>query len=289
MSLLAGSSLLAVQQPAKSVSDGVFTAQQATRGQTVYTARCASCHAPNLAGRSAPPLAGDEFLANWEKQPLLDLASKIHRTMPKGENERLTTQETADVLAYMLQVGKFPAGKTDLVMDDTLKGVVFPAPAVARSRVPASPMPTLAPGGNMAQLMRGLLFPTANIIFTVQTIDPGVKRPAPAQDSAGIDFFSWGQGIYTGWDTIDYAAVSLTDSAQLMLTPGRKCENGRPVPVTDPDWIKFTNELFDAGQAAYKASQTRNQETVSASTEQLNNSCANCHRVYRGRTRCVKA
>jgi hypothetical protein len=73
-----------------------------------------------------------------------------------------------------------------------------------------------------------------------------------------------------------------------MLTPGRKCENGRPVPVSDPDWIRFTNELLEAGKGAYKASQTRNQETVSAFSEQLNNSCANCHRVYRGRTRCVK-
>ena len=288
-SLLAGSSLLALQQPAKSVNDGVYTTQQATRGQTVYTERCASCHAPTLAGRSGPPLAGDEFLANWETQPLLDLAGKIHRTMPKDYSERLTPRQTADVLAYMLQVGKFPAGKTDLVMDDTLKGVMFPAPAVARSKAAPSPMPTLAPGGNMAQLMRGLLFPSSNIIFTVQTIDPGAKRPDIKDDPAGgVDFFSWGQGIYTGWDAIDYAAVSLTDSAQLMLTPGRKCENGRPVPVSDPDWIRFTNELFEAGKAAYKASQTRNQETVSAFTEQLNNSCSNCHRAYRGRTRCVK-
>ena len=56
----------------------------------------------------------------------------------------------------------------------------------------------------------------------------------------------------------------------------------------DPDWIRFTNELAEAGRASYKASQTRNQETVSKVTEQLNNSCSDCHRVYRGRTRCVK-
>ena len=87
---------------------------------------------------------------------------------------------------------------------------------------------------------------------------------------------------------VDYAAITVAESAALMLTPGRRCENGRPVPVTDPDWIKFTQELADAGKAAYKASQTRNQETASDSTNQLNDSCMNCHRVFRGRTHCVK-
>jgi hypothetical protein len=223
---------------------------------------------------------------------LVELANKIHRTMPRGEGEkepRLTRQQAVDVLAYMLQIGKFPAGKAELSGDDAvLKQVAFPAPAGGRARVAAAPMPVLAPGGNMAQLMRGLLFPSANIVFTVQTIDPGVKREVKVDTSDGMDFFAWGQGIYTGWDVIDYAAVSLADSAQLMLTPGRTCENGRPVPVSDPDWIRFTNELAEAGKAAYKASQTRNQETVSNISEQLNNSCSNCHRVYRGRTRCVK-
>ena len=290
ISLLGGSFLAALQQQAKSVNDGVYTAQQATRGQAVYAARCASCHAPTLAGGTGPPLVGDNFLANWETQPLSELANKIHRTMPKGESERLTAQQAADVLAYMLQAGKFPAGRADLVLDEAaLKQVAFPAPAVARSRTASAQMPTLPPVGNMAQLMRGHLFPVANILFTVQTIDPAAKKPDVATAGDGIDFFSWGQGIYTGWDAIDYAAVSLGESAQLMLTPGRKCENGKPVPVTEPDWIRFTNELAETGKAAYKASQTRNQETVSQFSEQLNNSCNNCHRVYRGRTRCVKA
>jgi hypothetical protein len=87
---------------------------------------------------------------------------------------------------------------------------------------------------------------------------------------------------------VDYAAISVAESATLMLTPGRRCENGRLVPVTDPDWIRFTQELADAGRASYKASQTRNQQLVSDSTNQLNESCMNCHRVFRGRVHCAK-
>ena len=210
--------------------------------------------------------------------------------MPRLENERLTPQQTADVLAYMLQFAKYPAGRTELVMNDAaLKQVTFPT-AAARSKTASAQMPTLSPGGNMAQLCGACCSPH-RILFSLSRRSILASRD-PTQKmtpTGGIDFFAWGQGIYKGWDVIDYAAVSLADSAQLMLTPGRTCENGRPVPVTDPDWIRFTNELAEAGKATYKASQTRNQETVSNITEQLNNSCANCHRVFRGRTRCVKS
>ena len=120
---------------------------------------------------------------------------------------------------------------------------------------------------------------------------------SPNQTKNGaFSMTQWGAGIYKGWDIVDYAAIALIESAPLMLTPGRRCENGRPVPVQDADWIKFTLALADTGRAAYKASQTRNQETVSDFTEQLAETCLACHRVYRdnrGRnadqsSRCIK-
>jgi mono/diheme cytochrome c family protein len=291
ISSLAGSSMLALQGTARNVSDGVYTAAQATRGQTVYTAKCASCHAPNLTGRSGPPLVGDDFLQNWSSQPLSELANKIGRTMPRDTPDRLTPEQTADVLAYVLQVGKFPAGTAELRMDETaLKSVSFPARPARPAPAVAGSIPSLPAAGNVGQVMRGILFPSANIVFTVQSIDPGAKRPE-VKDGApdgGFDWFSWGNSVYSGWDVVDYASIAVAESASLMLTPGRKCENGRAVPLSDPDWIKFTNELLDAGKASYKASQSRNQEAVSKSTDQLNASCNNCHRVYRGRTHCVK-
>lgn len=291
--LVAGSSLLALQPQAQSVASGVYTEQQATRGQTVYAARCASCHGPALVGRTGPPLVGDDFLANWDQKPLLELATKIDKTMPRDETPRLTAQESADVLAYVLQVGKFPSGRTELRMDNAaLKQVSFPVRTVTAPKpaAVATQLPSLPAAGNVAQVMRGILFPSANIVFTVQSIDPAVKRPDVKDDSptGGFDWLTWGGGVYRGWDVVDYAAVSVAESAALMLTPGRRCENGRLVPVSDPDWIKFTMELADAGKAAYKASQTRNQQAVSDSTNQLNDSCTNCHRVYRGRTHCAK-
>jgi S-disulfanyl-L-cysteine oxidoreductase SoxD len=286
--LTAGSSTLALQTRGRSVSDGVYTDQQATRGQALYRARCASCHGDTLAGRSGPPVAGSDFLASWDKGPLLDLANKIQRTMPKNEPPKLTPQETADVLAFILQAGKFPSGRAELVLDEAaLKQVGFPATATTPAKQAENAGPSLPPSGTVAQVMRGILFPSSNIIFTTQTIDPGAKKPdLPA--TGGFDWLAWGGSVYPGWDVVDYAAISLAESAKLMLTPGRRCENGKLVPVSDPDWIKYSLELEAAGKAAYKASQTRNQETISDSTNQLNDSCMNCHRAYRGRTHCVK-
>src|SRR2546422_5158046 len=131
-----------------------------------------------------------------------------------------------------------------------------------------NPKPTFPAVGNMIQVMRGILFPNANLIFNVQTHDPSEKKES-AQDKNAPDTFNWvtwGTNLYSPWELVDYAAITLAESAPLMLTPGRKCENGKPVPVNDPDWIKFTQELADAGKAAYKASQTRNQEAVSDAT-----------------------
>jgi mono/diheme cytochrome c family protein len=290
--LLGGSSLLALQQ-AKSVNDGVYTDQQAARGLTLYKGRCSSCHGDALAGRSGPPLTGDDFLSNWGGQPLLELANKIGKTMPKNDSPRLTGQETADVVAYILQAGKFPSGRAELSLDETLlKAVNFPVRAASAAQpavVAGQQLPTLPAAGSVAQVMRGMLFPSANIIFTVQSIDPGVKKPPKDdQGTGGFDWLTWGGSVYKPWEVVDYAAISVSESAKLMLTPGRRCENGKLVPVTDPDWIKFTMELADAGKAAYRASQSRSQEAVSESTNQLNDACMHCHRVFRGRTHCVK-
>jgi hypothetical protein len=79
---------------------------------------------------------------------------------------------------------------------------------------------------------------------------------------------------------VDYAAVTMVDVTPLLLLP-RRCENGKPAPVERADWVKYVQELADAGRAVYKASQTRNQEAVSDATNNLSDACLNCHVVYR--------
>src|SRR4051812_39487989 len=99
---LAGSLFVAAQSPSRAAKDGVYSAEQAARGQAVYKDQCATCHGAALGGGNAPPLAGDAFIAIWGG-PLSDLVDKIQKTMPQNDPGTLTRQQSADVVAYMLQ------------------------------------------------------------------------------------------------------------------------------------------------------------------------------------------
>ena len=99
----------------RSVWDGVFTEEQAKRGEAVYTKECAPCHSDTLiGGGGASPLTGGAFMSNWNGLTLGDLFDRIRKTMPQGAPGKLTRQQDADVLAYILSFNKFPAGKTEL-------------------------------------------------------------------------------------------------------------------------------------------------------------------------------
>jgi S-disulfanyl-L-cysteine oxidoreductase SoxD len=269
-------------QTARSAQDGVYTDAQAARGQAFYDKQCASCHGQGLKGLAAPPLAGDGFVATWQGQPLLELATKIQKTMPADAQGTLSATATADVVALILKSNTFPAGGTELASSETaLKAIAWPArPAAAQA---AGTVKAYPPLGNMAQLMRGVFFPNSNLLFTVQTRDPAAPqpKPTPEQQQQGFSVFDWGQGIYGGWETIDNAAIAIADAGPLMLIPGIRCENGRLAPVNEPEWIKYTEDMMAVARRMYKLSQARNQEAVSEATGDLSDSCAACHGAYR--------
>src|SRR5258708_29126642 len=57
---------LQTSDESKSVWDGVYTEEQAKRGEPIYHKECAACHGDMLTGgESAPPLTGGAFLAKW--------------------------------------------------------------------------------------------------------------------------------------------------------------------------------------------------------------------------------
>jgi S-disulfanyl-L-cysteine oxidoreductase SoxD len=122
--------LLRAQAPAvesRSVWDGVYTEEQAKRGDLVYQKECAACHGAMLnGGESSPPLAGSAFLANWNGLSMGDLFDRIRKTMPQSNPGRLTRQQDADVLAFLLSANKFPSGKAELYrQSEMLKEIRF--------------------------------------------------------------------------------------------------------------------------------------------------------------------
>lgn len=113
--LLLSSSIAAVS---RSVWDGVYTKQQAGRGQSAYREECLKCHAENLmGGETAPALAGDEFLHKWTGKTIGDLFELIRKTMPSEDPGNLSRRQYADIVAYILSVNEFPGGQKDLEGD----------------------------------------------------------------------------------------------------------------------------------------------------------------------------
>lgn len=105
----------AVAETTRSIWDGVYTEEQAKRGEEIYKKECASCHADTLVGGGgAAPLTGGSFLSNWNGLTLGDLYDRIRKTMPQGSPGKLNKQQDADVLAFLLNFNKFPAGKAEL-------------------------------------------------------------------------------------------------------------------------------------------------------------------------------
>jgi mono/diheme cytochrome c family protein len=273
------------QQPRRA-ADGVYSAAQAMRGEELVDARCAMCHGAALAGDAAPPLAGPAFLNVWSAQPLADLFDKIHNTMPTDAPGTLTRPQVADVVSYILQVNKFPAGRAELDPGEaSLKqisiGLATAAPP-ARAAAPAGAATQSFPAvGNVNQVMRGILFPSSNVLFDVQLTDPGARKAGAKTETAAATA-RYGD-VYDGWSVVDAAAISIAEAGPLLMIPGRRCENGKTAPTDRADWQAFVGGLVDAGRASYRASQRRNQEAVSDATNQISDACANCHKVYRDR------
>ena len=115
----------AVSTQTRSVWDGVYTEEQAARGEKVSAAQCARCHGQTLTGaEAAPGLVGDVFNANWEGVPLGDLFERIRVSMPLDTPGTLSRQQNADVIAYMLKLGKRPAGSIELPPDVAALGQI---------------------------------------------------------------------------------------------------------------------------------------------------------------------
>jgi S-disulfanyl-L-cysteine oxidoreductase SoxD len=105
---------VAAQAPA-TTWDGVYTAEQSKRGAALYQTQCAACHGDALqGGGEAPALVGDTFSATWEGLSLADLFERIRTTMPQNAPASLSRPQYADILAFVLETGKFPAGTTAL-------------------------------------------------------------------------------------------------------------------------------------------------------------------------------
>ena len=292
------------QAPPPTVQDGVFSDAQATRGQALYAQRCAGCHGPKLEGAQAPALTGEAFTAKFRMEPLSALFIQIRYAMPPtppptapptaaatvppttppraDARPQVTNEQAADLVAYILKASGFPAGKADFAGSDaTNSKIAWPAAAAATAGRAAPSSPYRATG-TVNQLMRGIFFHNSNLIFSIQEVEPSaLPPPPPSSRPDGLTMFDWGLLVYTGWSAVENSATALADASTLLLQPGLRCENGRAAPITEPDWIRLTDEMIAVAKRTYRLAQTKDKDAVSSYTLELSNACNACHRTYR--------
>jgi mono/diheme cytochrome c family protein len=98
------------QSPAASTMSGVYSADQARRGEDTYMSICVGCHPSGT-------YSSEAFKATWSGKSVGDLFDLISQTMPKNDPASLSPQEYAQVVAYILKLNGVPAGKTDIPTD----------------------------------------------------------------------------------------------------------------------------------------------------------------------------
>lgn len=130
---------------------------------------------------------------------------------------------------------------------------------------------------NLAQLMKGTLYPESNVVFASQDTNPAdvphARDPAMATDLLA--------SAYGKWEAVENSALAITAVADLLDLPGRKCSNGVEVPVKNADWVMFVQQLRDAGTAAYTAAKAKDQDKMTDVAGVMTAACGNCHRRYR--------
>lgn len=129
----------------------------------------------------------------------------------------------------------------------------------------------------LAQLMRGIMFPASNIIFAAPRKNPADVKPAK-DPSGATDLLD---GSYGQWEAVENSALAIAEAANLLMLPGRKCSNGRDVPLNKPDWPQLVQGLREAAMTAYRAAESKDQHKMVDAAATLNAACANCHDRYR--------
>ena len=102
---------------------GVYSAEQARRGEQIYRRRCMKCHRDDLSGDGAfqgdgsevvPTLVDVSFDIRWTELTVAELFLTISRAMPWDAPGTVKPQDNIDVVSYLLEMNGIPSGETEL-------------------------------------------------------------------------------------------------------------------------------------------------------------------------------
>jgi mono/diheme cytochrome c family protein len=112
----------------KTTRDKIFSKEQAARGAALFGKTCAACHdaAKKTPDKTpGPPLvgAGSMFVENWKDHTIGEIFTTILTTMPNDGSVVLTENDTADLVAHLLQSNGYPDGPDALKFDAAAKTI----------------------------------------------------------------------------------------------------------------------------------------------------------------------
>ena len=94
----------------KTIWDGVYTSEQADRGQLALQQRCTACHADG-------EWSSATFINLWAGRSILTLYDNIRLTMPYNAPAGLSREQYSDIVASMLRLNGAPPGDAPLPSD----------------------------------------------------------------------------------------------------------------------------------------------------------------------------
>lgn len=111
------------EQPSSKMG-GWYTMEQAAAGQKLFQDSCSSCHGAKLQGGAGPALSGVTWKQRFAGARLLTVWGEIKGPMADYAGKTFTTQQSLDILAYLLQQNGLAAGTRPLTdtreLSDTL-------------------------------------------------------------------------------------------------------------------------------------------------------------------------
>jgi len=98
---------LVAQEGPTSVQSGVYSEEQAERGEKSFGETCIVCHQPE-------EFADGGYMEGWSGQTVDDFVEFIRSTMPEDNPGRLKRSEYIDIVAYFFELNGLPAGDSPM-------------------------------------------------------------------------------------------------------------------------------------------------------------------------------
>ena len=97
----------------------IYSEGQANKGAKTFAKSCEGCHAPFF-------FTGSRFDEAWAGRAVFELWDRIRSTMPGDNPGGLSPSQYTEVVAYILRLNGYPAGKDVLPTDaEALKAVII--------------------------------------------------------------------------------------------------------------------------------------------------------------------